>query len=69
MPQRRELDDAVRRRLPGRHRLHHVAFYRRVVLEPELLTGGKIGTLLGSFIGAALGMGVLLYSLRSSDRR
>jgi NhaA family Na+:H+ antiporter len=42
-------------------------FIAALALEPELLTAGKIGTLLGSFISAALGLGMLLYSLRSSD--
>ncbi len=44
-------------------------FITGLSLEPELLTAGKIGTLLGSFVSAAFGMGVLLYSLRSSDLR
>ncbi|MGE0760090.1 MAG: Na+/H+ antiporter NhaA [Pirellulaceae bacterium] len=44
-------------------------FISGLALTAELLTAGKIGTLLGSFISAMLGVGLLLYFLRRSDGR
>jgi NhaA family Na+:H+ antiporter len=39
-------------------------FIAGLALEAEMLTAGKIGTLLGSVISATLGLGLLLYFLR-----
>ena len=44
-------------------------FIAGLALEAELLTAGKIGTLLGSALSAILGAGLLLYFLRRSDDR
>jgi Na+:H+ antiporter, NhaA family len=42
-------------------------FIAGLAFEAELLTAGKIGTLLGSVISATLGLALLLYFLRGSD--
>lgn len=44
-------------------------FIAGLALEADLLTAGKIGTLLGSLISASLGLGLLLYFLRRSKGR
>lgn len=42
-------------------------FIAGLALDAELLTAGKIGTLLGSGLSVILGLGLLLYSLRRKD--
>lgn len=42
-------------------------FISGLALQAELLTAGKIGTLIGSLVSATLGLGLLLYFLRQRE--